>query len=121
MERFEKDFRQWYFKKHCKSNIKYEDLMPHHIEDVFGWFDGLCMSFKWGVYIDFFIEKDLMVEVPFYWGANYWKIEISEREIEEGEDYFIAKLIYEEEDFESLNEAREAALEKAIEIYNQNT
>ena len=109
MERFEKDFKEWFYR--AVPTVGY-DIFIHRTTPF---------SMQWGVYIDFFVKKDLMIEVPFYWGANYWKIEISEREIEEGEDYFIAKLIYEEEDFESLNEAREAALEKAIEIYNQNT
>jgi hypothetical protein len=107
---FDRDFKDWFDRTHEKL----------HVKDAMLWCE-LTESMQWGVYIDFFLCKNILVETPFYWGANYWKVEISKRNIEEGEDYFLSRLIYEQEDFESLNEARESALEKAIEIYNQNT
>ncbi len=46
-------FEQWYFKNYCISSLKYSELMPHHKEDVFGWFYKQKTQMQSGVIIDF--------------------------------------------------------------------
>lgn len=31
------EFEKWYFETKCSSSMKFEELLPHHINDVFGW------------------------------------------------------------------------------------
>lgn len=57
------EFERWYFKKYCTSNLKYKDLLPHHKEDVFGWFYGLNIFFQEGIYFDFFDWEEIYVSI----------------------------------------------------------
>lgn len=31
------DFEKWYFENHCSSSLKFDELLPHHREEIFGW------------------------------------------------------------------------------------
>ena len=86
MKKFENDFNKWYFNTHCKSNIKYEDLMPHNIKEVFGWFENLPMPFRWGVYVDFFDEKGIILTD----GPYGFRLKISRRQETINEKYSIS-------------------------------
>ena len=79
-------------------------------------FNELPDSMKFGVLLDYFDSVNVIIEIPFYWGANNWKIEISEKVGGQ------AELMIEEGYNNSLKtrpEARTAAIEKANEIRNK--
>ncbi len=112
---FKNNFEKWYFKAHCKSNIKFSDLLPHHKDDVFGWFDRVGLPFKWGVYEDFFEKAGIYPEVKDCKGHEAFTIEGVERyhaccSVRGGKYY---PLIF----TDSKEKARLKALNKAIELY----
>ncbi len=114
------DFEMWYFNKFCNSGMEYHELLPHHMNDVFGWFYGLDGSFKWGVYVDFFNGKGLILMEGVKWDFSGY-ISFIERKNE--------NIIYSNNSnpvggfvpFETREESRKAVIQKANEIYNQRT
>ena len=56
-------FEKWYFKKYCNGNMKYEDLMPYHKEDVFGWLYRQNNTIIYAVYVDFFDSYEIFINV----------------------------------------------------------
>lgn len=102
------DFEKWYFKKHCDGNVKYKDLMPHHRQDIYGWFYGVDLSFQYGVYVDFFDSVGISVSVisitsrNFYYEVSKWGVKHCKS------DYLDAR-----------QEARKQAILTANNIYNQ--
>lgn len=101
------EFEKWYFKNHCKSNIKYKDLMPHDRAEVFGWFYKLPLSFQWGLYVDFFDSVEDKTEIRML------------GEVSRGYKRYCSEF---REDFtlhKSRIKARKEAIKKANEIYNE--
>ena len=105
------DFEKWYFKNHCKTSLKYEELMPHHKEDVYGWFYGIDLSFKYGVYVDFFDSVGIFCEDRRYTDVNMaWVVKYPN--FDGIQDRFDGLT-------KTRQEARVKAIEKANEIYNE--
>ena len=102
------DFEKWYFKNHCKSTIKFKQLLPHNYEDIFGWFFGLNLSFQYGIYVDFFDSVDLSINITIYKEGKWYDVDINDEWVGNGH----AK---------TRQEAREQAILKANEIYNSKT
>lgn len=111
-----KDFEYYYFEKDSREEYPISvEISGDLIEGVQA-FNFLPSSMKWGVLVDFFIEKGIYLEVPFYWGAKFWAYEISKK-VENIENN--TQLIYREEGFNNVQEARAKAVEEANEMYNQ--
>ena len=100
-------FEKWYFKKHCGGNVKYKDLMPHYKTEIYGWFYTLYLSFKYGVYVDFFLENEMYLWIK--QKEHLYSIYI---------DWHGQHLLVEYIDLETLSEARIEAIKKANEIFN---
>lgn len=114
MTKFEKDFRKYLKKQRLGITHEVGERQPN-IVDLAKEFDKLPDSMKWGVYVDFFdsagIRIDIDVDAPERYEQGDWF------------DYYIytKTSTYENErPFTTRPEARKAALEKAIEIYNTN-
>lgn len=54
-------FEKWYFENHCSSNIKFEDLLPHHIYDVFGWLYKQSLTIQNAFVIDWFDSAGIYI------------------------------------------------------------
>lgn len=48
------DFEKWYFDNHCYSSMKFEELLPHHMHDVFGWLYNSSDTIQSAFIIEFF-------------------------------------------------------------------
>jgi hypothetical protein len=109
-EKCREDFEKWYFKTHCQTSLKYEELMPHHKEDVYGWFYGINLSFQYGIYVDFFDSVGIALQI---YSTDYpkWFLNI----LQKGRYLTVVR-----ETFKTRQEAREQAILKANEIYNEN-
>ena len=112
------DFEKWYFKNHCKTSLKYEELMPHHKEDVYGWFYGIDLSFQYGVYVDFFDSVGVYISdmVDCYHSSrNKPQFSMSGFSMCIEGNGFCNDI----DNFKIRQEARIKAIEKANEIYNE--
>jgi len=91
--------------------------MPHHIMDIFGWFDAVDTAFQWGVYVDFFEEHDIYPDVIYCHGHAAFKIDSKEKYHAacSDKDAYHALIFT-----NSKKRARETAIKKAIKIYNSN-
>lgn len=99
MKNFENDIRDYYEKEYGED---------YHIFYACSW-EEIPFSFQWGVYVDFFDANGILIEDLSNWDGE--------------EKYFdwcirTDKLYESEMDWYNRQEARKAALEKAIEIYN---
>ncbi len=104
------DFEKWYFKNHCKSNMKFKELLPHHYEDVFGWFFGVDLSFQYGVYVDFFDSVGVRIFISYSEGYAIGS--------KEGFYYSIDYHCFDNSK-STRNETRILAIKKANELYNK--
>ncbi len=109
------DFEMWYFNKFCNSGMEYHELLPHHMNDVFGWFYGLDGSFKWGVFVDFFDSARVHIDClsPI--------IGFNDNIVEFRCTLNVNTKIHFTNHFKKRAESRKSAIEKANEIYNQRT
>lgn len=102
------DFEKWYFENHCSSNIKFEDLLPHHIYDVFGWLYKQSLTIQNAFVIDWFDSIDIYVNVLRY-------------SLSEPNKWVVIKSLYENNlDFiySSRQQATIQAIKKANDLYN---
>ena len=107
------DFEKWYFENHCSSNIKFEDLLPHHIYDVFGWLYKQSLTIQNALIIEFFDYKNIFIEVSgiFYQGFEpEFNYNIQEKGTLNGINGEV---------FNSRQEATIQAIKQAIKIYNE--
>lgn len=58
-------FEKWYFENHCSSNIKFEDLLPYHIYDVFGWLYKQSLTIQNALIIEFFDSIGVYIEIHY--------------------------------------------------------
>ena len=106
------DFEKWYF------NFKYHKNGLHKTNVAY--FKTLPLSMQYGVYVDFFDSVGLILDVQpvldydeeKYTKVVYWIITVFTLGIK-GEDY-------NDWEFKTRQEAREQAILKANEIYNDN-
>ncbi len=105
------DFQMWYFNKFCNSGMKYHELLPHHMNDVFGWFYGLDGSFKWGVFLKFFDSVGINIEIGI--GFNKTKEVLSY--------YYYFEGVRNENPYKSRAKAQKAATNNANDIYNNKS
>lgn len=112
-EKCKKDFEEWYF------NLTNNDTAIIETGDagyyLCDFFDDLPFSMQYGVYVDFFDENEIRIELqihtdPTMSGARFKKIR---PEILYGGRYYNVGA-----SFGSRNIARESAIKKANEIYN---
>jgi len=97
MKDFKKDFKAWFNENH-----------PSYISLANHWFRSLPSSMQWGVYVDFFNSVGIYILVGNeFKDNNYYTVWYEELKNIEG-SYI-----------KTLQEAREQALEKAIDLYNQ--
>ena len=111
-------FEKWYFKNHCKSSMKFEELLPHHKQDVFGWFYNIDLSFRYAVYIDFFDSVGIHISDMvncYHSSKNKPTFSTSGFSVcVEGNGF-----CHDLDDFKTRPEARTEAIKKANEIYNK--
>mgnify|MGYP007053800343 CR=1 FL=1 len=106
MRNFEKDFSEWlinvFFSKGDKVTIS------HRLRALS--FKNNPFSMQWGVYVDFFDEKGILIEDLSNWDG-----------CEKHFDWAIRtdNLYRNEDDYYTRNESQKAAYEKAKEIYEQ--
>ena len=97
------DFDEWIW----ESIYKKDDFWMQNIE-----FGVLPLSMQWGVYVDFFAENEIYIEITFNKPTKLelmkWWVDINGFEVTDN---------YEDE-FDTLNEARLIAVKHANEIYN---
>lgn len=106
-DKFEKDFEAWLL-EWIKVNLAREGEIPNK-EDVAAFYT-YPDSMKWGVYVDFLLEHNIYVHNLLSSGKFSVYVDCN------GHHLLTTYLIK-----DSLEEAREAALEKAKKIYNQTT
>ena len=109
------DFEKWYLGKYYFTGFETEDVVLNdHI------FKHLDFTMQYGVYVDFFDSVGLILDVQpvldydeeKYTKVVYWIITVFTLGIK-GEDY-------NDWEFKTRQEAREQAILKANEIYNDN-
>lgn len=88
-------FEKWYLKNYCNTNMKYEDLLPHHKYDVFGWVYRQKDTITYAVYVDFFDTYGIYINV-----------------INNIDSTIYCRILYKDEAFYGKN--RNHALEKAL-------
>tara|TARA_R110000782_G_scaffold150690_1_gene243385 strand:+ start:752 stop:1144 length:393 start_codon:yes stop_codon:yes gene_type:complete len=91
------------------------DHIKHKLEDFY----DLPKSMQYGVLVDYFDSVGVIIETPFYWGGNWWKYEISTRELSCSEEEYVTNLRASKEGFKTRPEARPEAIKKANEIRNK--
>lgn len=104
MRDFDKDFLSWYQEQEFKvANWEKETFYPYPV------FDNLPFSWQWGVYVDFFDEHGILIEI----GKNIepdilgdWWVLINTNEF--GIDYI-----------KTRQEARQSSINKAKEMYSK--
>src|SRR5690606_29142590 len=47
-------FEKWYYENHCKSSIKFEDLLLWQKSEVFDWLYSLCETIQYAFAVEFF-------------------------------------------------------------------
>jgi len=112
------DFEKWYFKNHVKTTKKFKDLWPHEYHDIYDWFYGINLSFRYGVYVDFALFKGYILDVqPIlnyddekYTEVTNWLSNIIELGKTSGFDM---------DDSDTLDEARKRVVKKFDELYNE--
>lgn len=103
-------FEEWYFKTHCKTSIKFNKLLPHQKEEIFEWFYNSCDTIKNAFYVEFFDSVGIYI-TPTH---NYiketfgWVIKMNSGD-------YVGK------GFSTRPEALSKAIEKAIEIFNNQS
>lgn len=56
-------FEKWYFEKYCNSNMKYNELMPYHKEEIFNWLYRQSKTIVYAVYVDFFDSYEIFINI----------------------------------------------------------
>lgn len=107
MKNFENDFNDWLEKEHYYTINRFIDH-EEGIDTYIASLKELPLSMQWGVYVDFFMGKDIYL----------YAIPLSENDVRIHIEDNKQSYSYMFDDFNLLDEARKAALEKAIEIYN---
>lgn len=99
------DFEKWYFENHCSSNIKFEDLLPHHIYDVFGWLIQNALI------IEFFDSIEIIIQIHNVCDDWWFRVKSKTKTIK-SEKY---------NEYKNRQQATIQAIEKANDIYNART
>lgn len=47
-------FEKWYYETHCKSSIKFEDLLLWQKAEVFDWLYSQCATIQYAFAVEFF-------------------------------------------------------------------
>ena len=106
-------FEKWYFETHCKSSIKFEDLLLWQKAEVFDWLYSQCATIQYAFAVEFFDS----VGIYFNQGVSFLKSKKFKCEVYQdsiGESYdFHGKFLG-----NNQAEANTQALEKANEIFN---
>lgn len=115
MKNFENDFNSWLEKNHYYTINRFLDHEKD--EDTYiGSFRNFPLSLQWGVIVDFFNENGIYISIMFelHEDKNGWPLVMIE-------NYFA--WVNEEllTPYNTMDEARKAAYEKAKEIYEQLT
>lgn len=120
------DFEKWYFENQCQSNISFEELMPHHKLDIYGWLYSQSDTMVNAFVIDWLdtVGFHVMVEPHIGGGADVYFAKVIYRRADNFIDTWvdIQNDAYSDPDdnhFSSRQEATKAAIEKANSIYNQ--
>jgi hypothetical protein len=105
------DFEKWLVcgDGRCHFQKYYSDIEGN--DNPYQWFTELTLSMQYGVYVDFFDSVGFYLTVRTFFEKYEWKVERI--------DSTLRKLEQHSENVESRNEARQKAIEKANEIYNQ--
>ena len=118
-------FEKWYYKKHCNSNIKYKNLQHWQREEVFGWLYGSPKTIKYSFFNEWLLSKAKLFAHVFphgdkkHWGINITDIENDPDTPLHLRTSFITTQEYEKIKYKSFEEATEAAIKKAVEIFNE--
>ena len=111
---------EYYLQKNFPKPIIEVDTPCYSTDrDLFDLWEDLPESARWGVYVDFFDSVGMLIEITRCgFGNDAVYNERFEYEISSG---VIAVCDHRSDEYETRHEARKAALEKAVEIYNQKT
>lgn len=102
------DFEKWYFETQCSSNMKFDELLPHHLHDVFGWLYNSNKTIQNAFVIDWFDSIGIYVNVLRYSLSEPNKWVVIKSLCENNLDFI----------YSSRQEATIQAIIKANDIYN---
>ena len=102
------DFEKWYFENHCSSNIKFEDLLPHHIYDVFGWLYKQSLTIQNALIIEFFDSIEIIIQIHNVCDDWWFRVKSKTKTIK-SEKY---------NEYKNRQQATIQAIEKANDLYN---
>ena len=102
------DFEKWYFENHCSSNIKFEDLLPHHIYDVFGWLYKQSLTIQNALIIEFFDSIEIIIQIHNVCDDWWFRVKSKTKTIK-SEKY---------NEYKNRQQATKQAIKKANDLYN---
>ncbi len=100
-------FERWYFETHCKSSIKFEDLLLWQKSEVFDWLYSRCETIQYAFMIEFFDSVGIYIEITKS-ADIFWLYDIK---INNAKVYISA--------LDPMQRNRQEATEKAIEHANE--
>lgn len=103
------DFEYFFYNKYSKSLFDYSNTPKNKLKKYFGWFYDLEMSFKYGVYVDFFDSVGLNILITVEFDFGYIITENRYEEVEEVKKWY-----------DTRQESQLEAIKKANELYNKN-
>ena len=102
------DFEKWYFENHFSSNIKFEDLLPHYIYDVFGWLYKQSLTIQNALIIKFFDSIENIIQIHNVCDDWWFRVKSKTKTIK-SEKY---------NEYKNRQQATIQAIEKANDLYN---
>lgn len=102
-------FEKWYYETHCKSSIKFEDLLLWQKAEVFDWLYSRCETIQYAFAVEFFDSVGIHINIEYYHKIWYLYL-IPETNV--------GNYLIDDNEYNSRQEATAKAIEKANEIFN---
>lgn len=104
-------FERWYYETHCKSSIKFEDLLLWQKSEVFDWLYSRCETIQYAFAVEFFDSVGIYVNIV---GVLIDSVPCFGYVIQQNNTFNGI----DEDNIFSRQEANAKAIEKANEIFN---
>ena len=104
------EFEKWYFETKCSSSMKFEELLPHHINDVFGWLYKQSLTIQNALIIEFFDSIEIIIQIHNVCDDWWFRVKSKTKTIK-SEKY---------NEYKNRQQATIQAIEKANDLYNSS-
>lgn len=111
-------FERWYYETHCKSSIKFEDLLLWQKSEIFDWLYSQCETIQYAFAVEFFDSVGIYIDTPTYFDKQAKYNRGFECIIFQDKQKEVIELFNDNDVFYSRQEANAKAIEKANEIFN---